>query len=150
MKRIPILFSLVVFTAVGAFSQTSEFVDELLADERTTYGQVSYLVLVASENLSEDSDVARAFEQLDALGWAPSGASAEKEVTLAAYASILMKAFGLKGGIMYSFLPGPRYAYREMVTRQVIQGRSDPFMSVSGSSAIRMLGRVFDIVGVDR
>lgn len=150
MKRILILLALYVVTAASVVAQSSEFVDQLLADKQTTYGQVSYLVLVASENLSEDSDVTRAFEQLDALGWAPAGASADSQVTMASYASILMRAFGLKGGIMYTLFPGPRYAYREMAARQVIQGKSDPGMSVDGSSAIRMLGRVFDIVGANR
>lgn len=150
MKRSLFLLVLYFMSATFIFAQTNEFVDGLLAEKETTYGQVSYLVLAASENLNEDSDTSRAFAQLDALGWAPWGASADKKVTLAAYASILMRAFGLRGGIMYSLFPGPRYAYREMVARQVIQGRSDPSLPVDGPAAIRMLGRVFDIIGANR
>jgi hypothetical protein len=148
MKRSLFFVALCFMAAAFALAQTNEFVDGLLGEKETTYGQVSYLVLVASENLNEDSDTTRAFDQLDALGWAPWGATAEKKVDLASYALILMRAFGLKGGIMYSLFPSPRYAYRELVGRQVIQGRSDPGMKVDGSSAIRMLGRVFDIIGV--
>ena len=147
MKRWSFFLVLCAIAGTYGFAQTNEFIDGLLAEKETTYGQVSYLVLVASENLNEDSDTARAFAQLRALGWAPWGAQADKKVDLASYASILMRAFGLRGGIMYSLFPGPRYAYREMVARQVIQGRSDPGLRVDGPSAIRMLGRVFDIIG---
>ena len=75
------------------------------------------------------------------------GAKIDDQVTLAEYSYILMRAFGMKGGVMYSLAPGPRYAYRELVSHQVIQGRSDPGDRVDGPMAVRMLGRVFDIMG---
>jgi len=51
---------------------------------------------------------------------------------------------------MYGLFPSPRYAYRELAARQVIQGRADPDMKIDGPSAVRMLGRVFDVIGVNR
>ena len=149
MKR-ALLFAVMMIAGLSAVAQSNEFVDGLLAQETASYGQVSYLVLVASDNLSEDSDEARAFELLENLGWAPDGATVDSKTDLASYALILMRAFGLKGGVMYSLFAGPRYAYRELSSRQVIQGRSDPGMAVDGSTAVRMLGRVFDIIGANR
>lgn len=133
---------------VAASAQSNDFVDGLLAKQAVTIGQVSYLVLVASDNLGEDADEERAFELMQNLGWAPRGAAIEDKVSLADYSSILMKAFGLKGGVMYTLLPKPRYAYRELVSLQVIQGSSDPASRVDGVMAIRMLGRIFDVKGI--
>ncbi|GAB1484637.1 hypothetical protein MASR2M78_34550 [Treponema sp.] len=143
MKRIGFFM---IFCLVGLYisAQSNEFVDTLLSETAVDYGQISYLVLVASDNLSEDSDPARAFELLENLGWASKTAKLESLVDISEYAFILMRAFGMKGGVMYSLFPSPRYAYREFVARQIIQGRSDPDMKVDGVAAVRMLGRVFD------
>ena len=131
-------------------AQSNEFVDELLSKPSATFGQVSYLVLVASDNIGEDADAARAFELLQNMRWAPRRATIDKPIRLDEYAFLLMRAFGLKGGIMESLAPSPRYAYRELSYLQVIQGRSDPAMPVSGPAAIQMLGRIFDVMGLNK
>jgi len=143
-----VLFIVGLFAATGLFAQSNEFVDNLLSNPAVSLGQVSYLVLVASDNLGEDADEVRAFELLGNLGWVPSGMELSDTVDLRTYAFMLMRAFGLKGGIMYRFFPGPRYAYRELASLQVIQGKSDPSDPVDGATAVRMLGRVFDVLGV--
>lgn len=150
MKRSVLLLALSLGLIAGAAAQSNEFVDGLLGQEQVSYGQVSYLVLVASDNLGEDADEARAFELLGNLGWAPEGAEIDGSVPLNRYADILMKAFGMKGGVMYTLFPGPRYAYRQLSSLQVIQGRSDPSSGVDGIAAVRMLGRVFDVMGLNR
>lgn len=150
MKRSILFLALALGFIAGAAAQSNEFVDGLLGQEKVSYGQVSYLVLVASDNLGEDADEARAFELLQNLGWAPDSAEIDGTVPLNRYAAILMKAFGMKGGVMYTLFPGPRYAYRQLASLQVIQGRSDPSSGVDGVSAVRMLGRVFDVMGLNR
>jgi hypothetical protein len=148
MKRMALVPWVFLFSISAAAAQSNAFVDGLLAKSSVSAGQVSYLVLVASDNLSEDADEQRAFDLMGNLGWAPKGASIDDPVDLSTYAYILMRAFGLKGGIMFHFQPGPRYAYRELASLQVIQGRSDPSSPVDGVMAVRMLGRVFDVRGV--
>ncbi|HCM27500.1 MAG: hypothetical protein A2Z99_07820 [Treponema sp. GWB1_62_6] len=150
MNRMIIVAAASFLVSVSVSAQSNEFIDGLLETPAVTLGQVSYLVLVASDNLGEDADEARAFEQLESLGWAPSGGKAGDPVTLAAFSSVLMQAFGLKGGLMYSFFPNRRYAYRELASLQVIQGRSDPGDRVDGIMAVRMLGRIFDVTGANR
>jgi hypothetical protein len=60
-----------------------------------------------------------------------------------------MSAFGIKGGIMYSSLKNPRYAYRELVHQGIIQGRADPEMVVSGDLLLFMIGRALDLTEED-
>lgn len=143
-----VILVLLFFIAVGLSAQSNEFMDDLLQQASLSVGQASYLVLVASENLGDDADAQRSFDLLDSLGWAPKNKGPEDMVTLAEYAYMLMRAFGLKGGLMYSLLPSPRYAYRELRYKMIIQGRADPELQIDGSSAIRLLGRIFDVLGV--
>lgn len=147
-KRLILGLVLLWFSAAGTWAQSNEFVDRLLSSGSVSVGQVSYLILVASDNISEDADEARAFELLQNLGWAPAGAVLDSRISLAEYSGILMRAFGLKGGVLYTLFPGPRYAYRELAARQVFQGRTDPSEPVDGPQAVRMLARIFDVLGV--
>ncbi len=132
---------------LGAFAQSNEVVDAILTTDALDYGKAAYLVLVASDNIAEDAGESRSFEMLKELKWVRESVNAADPVTLADYSYFLMKAFGLKGGLMYAIAPGPRYAYRELVKRQVIQGRADPQAAVTGERAVRLLGRVLDQVG---
>jgi hypothetical protein len=53
-----------------------------------------------------------------------------------------MKAFALKGGILYSLFPLPRYACRELVYLRIIQGGLDPDERLDGRAFLQILGRV--------
>ena len=48
----------------------------------------------------------------------------------------------MHGGIMYSILPGPRYATRELAFLGIISGPAKPGMSLSGERALRILEQV--------
>lgn len=148
MKKVILVLFFSILLSLGAFSQSNEFVDKLINSKAISLGQAAYLVLVASDNLSDDSDELRAFDLLVQQGMVSSSDNSERSISMAEYAFILSKSFGIKGGIMFTLLPSPRYAYRELVARLIIQGKSDPMMTVSGERAIRMLGRVFDVKGV--
>ncbi len=148
MKRCITVTGFLLLGLIGAAGQSNEFVDGLLGSDAVTVGQAAYLVLVASDNLGGDADEARAFELLDSFGWAPEGAAVDSAMLMKDYSLLLMKAFGLEGGFMYRLFPSPRYAYRQLKSSLVIQGRSDPDMKVPGGFAMRMLGRVFDVKGI--
>lgn len=147
MKRLLILVWTVIM-APTAFAQSNAFIDNVVTGEGISAGQAAYLVLVASDNIGEDADAIRAFELLGQLKWLPPGLTVDKKISHAEYSYILIKAFGIKGGIFYSLFPGPRYAYRELRHLVVIQGSTDPDMPVSGTEAMRMIGRIFDVKGV--
>jgi hypothetical protein len=147
MKRLCLSALFALALSVGAVAQSSGFMDGLLGAKEASFGQLSYLVLAASDRLGAEADQAGAFKMLQDLGWAPKAARADDPMTLASYAYILMRAFDMKGGILYSLFPSPRYAYREFVSRSIVQGRSDPLDPVDGASAIRILGSVSDNAG---
>jgi hypothetical protein len=139
--------TLFFITALGfaAFAQSSESIDQILTADALTCGKAAYLLLVASDNIAEDAGDARSFDMLRELGWIGKEKTSETPITISEYAYVVMRAFGMNGSLMYSLLPGPRYAFRELVERGVIQGRADPGETLSGHRAMRILGRVLDI-----
>ena len=124
--------------APRVFAQTAAEIENLLTTSAVTYEQAASFVLRAA-----DIPVSgRAFEYAAKQKWlsakaAPGGKAILKEVS-----GLIMGAFNMKGGIMYSDSKSPRYAYRELVYQGIIQGRADPDQLVSGDRLMFMVGKV--------
>ena len=88
-----------------------------------------------------------AFESAMSKGWLPKGAKAEEPISLGTLSFLMMKAFDIKGGMMYALIPGPRYAFRVMVSRSYIQSPADPDLQVSGERFLIILGNVLNQAG---
>ena len=142
MKRTAWTILFTFAAALGAFAQSNEAMDQILAANALQCGKAAYLLLVASDNIAEDAGDARSFDLLRELGWIGNKATAETPITISEYAYVLMRAFGMKGGLLYSLLPGPRYAFRELVDRGVIQGRVDPCDRLLGTSATNNISQL--------
>jgi hypothetical protein len=127
-------------------AQTAAELEELLQIRTISYGQAARFVLEAAD-MTSVNDTAQAFAFAAERAWLPKKASAEKPITLADLSFLIMKAFNIKGGMMYAILPGPRYAYRSMISRSFIKGSSDPAMTVSGERFLLILGNVLDAAG---
>jgi hypothetical protein len=74
---------------------------------------------------------------------------ADRALRLNEAAFLVMGAFGIKGGLLYTLFPGPRYAYRELLYKKIIQGRSDGNFTVSGERLLRIIGRALGHTGDD-
>ncbi|MDR1143369.1 MAG: hypothetical protein LBK77_04005 [Spirochaetaceae bacterium] len=78
-------------------------------------------------------------------GWLSKKTEPDDPVNMGELSFLLMRAFNIKGGLMYTLLPGPRYAFRTMVSRSLIQGSADPAMTVSGERFLQILGNVLNL-----
>jgi len=87
-----------------------------------------------------------AFAQAVSRGWLKKAAP-DDPITLGKLSFLIMRAFEIKGGVMFSIFPGPRYAYRSMLSRSFIQGAADPAMTVSGERFLVILGKVLSAEG---
>jgi len=146
MKRRLFLFS-IVFLVLSApifaprlFAQTAAELETLLATDALSYDQATSFVLRAADVAASGS----AFDYAAGQKWLSSKAARNGYATLDEVSLLIMGAFGLKGGIMYSATKSPHYAYRELTHLGVIQGRADPGMAVSGNLLLFMIGRVLD------
>jgi hypothetical protein len=146
------LTGFVFFMAVAGYlsAQTAGEMDRILVSNEITYAQATQLVLMAANVLPSGGN---AFAIARGNQWLSTGAktddpiSADDPINLGELSLLIMKAFNLKGGIFYSFFPGPRYACRELVYRRLIQGRTDPDGHLDGRTLLQILGRVLAYTG---
>ena len=129
-------------------AQTAAELDTLLETETVTVSTAAHFAFGAAGLLTELSGPAAetlAYEQALSRGWVKSGP--EETITLKETAFLLMNVFELPGGLMYSIFRNPRYAYREMVYRKLIQGRTDENMNVSGIKLLQIIGSTLNYTG---
>lgn len=139
--------ALATFAAATVWSQSNEVMDALLAEEQATLGKTAYLVLSAAGLVDEAQSVEQAFASLLEKPWGFATASPEDRVSLGSYASLVMRAFDMRGGLMYTLFPGRRYAAREFAYRDFIQGNTSPGRTLSGRDVTHVLGRVLEALG---
>jgi hypothetical protein len=137
------------FCPNSLFAQNAVDMDALLDTRELTYAQAAQFVLpaagVAAGRLSE----IEAFRTVESRGWIPENAKAPESINAGSLSLLIMKSFDLKGGLMYTLFPSPRYAYRELQYRTFIQGNTDPRETVSGAQFLHILGRVLKSVEGD-
>ncbi|MCL1928904.1 MAG: OmpA family protein [Treponema sp.] len=143
--KVVVLAVLFCFWAGFLTAQTTAVeIETLLNTNAVTYAQAARLVLEASE-VTVTADTAEAFQYAADRKWLPKKASANETARLDGIALLVMRSFDIKGGLFYSLSRSPHYAYRELVYKQIILGRTDPAMAVSGDNFLYILNRVLSI-----
>lgn len=136
----PFLFTvLLLFVSFSSFAQQNSVIDDLLQEEKATFGNCVYLVLSASGVIDESllPEEAVAGLEFRDLHFRPK--KADDFITFGEFAVLLMEGFEFKGGLFYTIFPGPRYASREMVFKGFIHGRAGPYGNISGHDALTMV-----------
>jgi len=128
----------------GLYAQTADEIETLLNTGAVTYSQAARFALEASE-VAAIRDPGEAFRYALEQNLLPKNAAPDMAVTLEGVSLVLMRAFNLKGGIFYSIAKNPHYAYRELVYKEIIQGRADPGMKVSGDQLLFITGRILSL-----
>jgi outer membrane protein OmpA-like peptidoglycan-associated protein len=132
--------------AFSAFlaAQTADELGAVLDTRKITYHQAARFILAAANVLPGGAD---AFTLSQGKGWVSRRAGADDPISLGGVSLLIMKAFGLKGSILYSLFPNPRYACRELVYLRIVQGRTDPGGRLDGREFLQILGRVLTHTG---
>ena len=123
-----------------AVSPAEEF-ENLLNTDVVTYAQACRFVLEAAEVLVSNDSV-EAFRYASSRGWLPNNAGSDDKAQLNHISRLLMRSFDIKGGLFYSITRSSRYAYRELKYMNIIQGRVDATMPVSGERLIFYVNRL--------
>jgi hypothetical protein len=136
-----------MFLVISGFlsAQTADEMDRLLNTEEVTYSQAAQFVMRAADVWTPGS--LPAFTAAKERGWVSGRAEADSPVRLGEVAQLIVKAFGIKGGIMYSLFPVPHYACRTLIYAKIIRGRTDPDGRLDGRAFLQILGRVLNYVG---
>ena len=155
MQTFPFFLILIclLFSAVSLFAQqqieqrdgqqeTAAYeIEMLLQTNAVTYGQASRFILEASD-IAVFTDTEEAFLYLVENKWLPKNIGSGQAARLDVLSGIFMKAFDIKGGLFYSLTRAPHYAYRELVYLNLIQGKIEPGMNVSGELLLFITGRI--------
>jgi len=139
-----ILFTLLIshFSLLTLHSQTpATEIETLLSTPEVTYAHAARFVLEASEAL-KTSDQEEAFNYAAEQKWLPQKVAANDTARLDSISLLLMGSFKEKGGLFYKMTKNPHYAYRELTYKEVIQGRADPAMKVSGEKLLFITSRL--------
>ena len=138
------LLFLFIFTGLNLIAQSDEVIDELLAEKKASFGKSAYIVLTATGMISEDASEDKALSLIREKGWKSLKKDIEEPINLGELSYIIMKAFEMKGGLMYTLFPRPRYASRELSYLGMISGSFEMYRVPSGEEVLRILGRVID------
>ena len=149
MKNYLLFVFIFICSLPSVHAQTAAEMDALLETNavsvataaRFAMGSIGLLPPELSGAVAETA----AYEDALSRGWVNGGP--QDAISLQETAFLIMSAFDLKGGIMYSLLRSPRYAYREMIYRKLIQGRSNSNMNVTGARFLQILGRSLNYAG---
>ena len=143
---------LILLLALSAFSlsaQTAAEMDIMLTAKEVNAAGAARFVLDAAEllpaGLSGNEAMSSAYDMAVSKGWIKREAG--EAITLKDLSFLVMSAFQFKGGALYSMFHNPRYAYREMVYRKLIQGRTDPSMKVTGARFLQIIGSALSYSG---
>jgi hypothetical protein len=123
-------------------------IETLLDTQAVSYGQAARFVLEASDTYVTASPE-EAFNYAVRQGWLPAGSAFNDNARLDRISLLLMRSFGMSGGIFYSLIKNPHYAYLELVYSNVITGRHDPAMPVSGARLLLYVTRILAMQGVN-
>jgi outer membrane protein OmpA-like peptidoglycan-associated protein len=142
-------FCICLFIGLTVFlnAQTAAELDKLLGRKVLSYEESVPFVFEAADVPQRfgpglASSPAEAFRFAKEQRWLPGNVNGSDQAALEGVSLLIMRAFNIKGGIFYSLLKSPHYAYRELVYQNIIQGRSDPQMAVSGDFLVFMVNRV--------
>jgi hypothetical protein len=139
MNKLISFFAVCFVFAVPIFAQTAVEIEQLLGSDAVSYDQAAQFVLRAADI---QVNPAEAFLYAAERSWLPKNAGSDDKASLEGVSLLVMRGFDLKGGLFYTASKSPHYAYRELVYKNVIQGRADPDMDVSGEFLLVMIGEV--------
>jgi len=136
-------------TVVTAFlpAQTAAEMEVLLKLNAVNYGEAARFVLKAADApvAAEGGSLPGAEDAFNFAAqrqWLPKDAESGGSASLQGVSLLIMRSFDMKGGLFYTLFKNPHYAYREMVYQDIIQGRNDPEMLVSGETLLFLINRV--------
>lgn len=132
--------------ALSAFGQSADRIDEIIEQERLTQGSAAYLAAASAEIVAPDASDQQALEALAEEGLSADDLESDEPISLGEFSYIFMLAHEMPGGVMYTIAPGPRYAYRQMRHEQVFRSGGDPNDTVTGTRAMRLIGRMLTLV----
>ena len=138
MKKSFIL-PVVLVLSMTVYAQRADFVSELIAADKASYGAVCYLSAVYQGFVDESASYVDALHALAERGQTSPSADVNATVTFSELSRLMAKIWHIKGGLMYrATKASARYAFRQFKADGIIPERTDPSKKASGSDVLNM------------
>ncbi len=144
MKRRVLILGVLVLSVLNLYSQSNEMIDTLIAEKKADFGKTALIILTGAGILEDSARPSEAVKYISENRWGFNRKTKDSPINAGELAYLIMKAFKLKGGLMYTFFPGPRYAYRELTFLGLLPSRGGPYRYVSGEEVVNTLSRVLN------
>ena len=144
MKKSILICSLLLITCSLLFAQTADRIEQLLEQDSVSYAQAALFVLEAAERLPPNTGASlqAAFNTAIENNFLPKDVMSNDTVNLMGLSLLVMKAFDMQGGLFYTLTKSQRHAYRELQRLDVVQGRTDPSLLVTGEMLLFIVNRI--------
>lgn len=128
-------------------AQSAQFMREVALAEQLTVADAVYIVGIAVGIVPIDAPFDDAADYLARAGFRVPATPSDSPISLGEYAFLIAQAFDVRGGLMYGFFPGPRYALRELVYLGVLEPGVHTGEPVAGDSAVTILASAMETLG---
>lgn len=141
----PTLVLLLCVATMPIAAQSAKAMDDFLAKSQADFATSIYIIMAAAGRVQDSASPEQAVSGLAGLGLGELAQPADRPMSLGEFSYIAMKAFDLPGGLLYTLLPGPRYAARELAYLKVLSGTPDEGRLLSGEEVLRFTGRAAEL-----
>jgi len=129
---------LFIFSA-PIFAQSAAEMETLRQKEAITFGEAAAWVYAATGLYPPGVQESEAMDFALANREIPKNAGEKDIIKLNDLSLLIVKAFGIRGGLMYRLLQNRRYAFRELVHLGILEKSDDPSDNVSGEHLLEIL-----------
>ena len=122
----------VFFLALSAAflpAQTAAELERILDLPAVSYHDAAWVILLSAGAVPPQTSADDAYDFAADNKWLPKKAAADAPVTLGGVSLLIMQSLNLKGGLMFSLFPNPRYGYRELVYRKRLSRSPETYTS---------------------
>ncbi len=144
MKRRVLILGALVLSLLNLYSQSNEMLDTLMGEKKADFGKTVLLVLTGAGILKDTAKPTEALKYIRTKQWGFKNKTENSPINAGELAYLIMKAFKIRGGLMYTLFPGPRYAYRELTYLGLLSTSGGPYREVSGQEVINTLSKVLN------
>jgi hypothetical protein len=146
-KSMNLILGVLLFTTAPFVlsAQSAKAMDDFLAKSQADFATSVYVIRAAAGKAPDTASPAQAVSGLAGIGLAELATAPDRPMSLGEFSYIAMKAFDIPGGLLYTLLPGPRYATRELAYLKILSGTPDDGRLLSGEEIVRFTGRAADL-----
>lgn len=145
-RSLPLFCFLLLITGT-VIAQSNSMMDSYLLQDKALAAETSYFALVGAALMDDTVSSEEALAKAIASAWVKQGAVADTPLTVEDLSYLLMRAFKIKGGLMYTLFPSRRYALRELIARGIVNGSGGKNRIVSGEEALGIIAKAAAVKG---